>query len=159
SSQLGAGTAFSIYLPRIEAPDSLESEPANVQSSHLGTETILLVEDEGAVRRMLRQALSRAGYRVWEAANGAEAIELWGNSIDRIHLVVTDMVMPVMNGLKMVEELRANRPDLKVIFLSGHADEMISRQTDPDPAPDLLQKPFTPDVLVRKVREILDQGS
>jgi two-component system cell cycle sensor histidine kinase/response regulator CckA len=96
---------------------------------------------------------------VWEAGNGAEAIELWAGSLDSIDLVVSDIVMPAMNGLRMVEELQKRRPDLNVIFMSGHAEEMISGQSGPDPAPDVLQKPFTPDVLVRRVRQTLDRAS
>src|SRR5262249_20862844 len=123
-----------------------------------GTETILLVEDETAVRRMLREALTRAGYRVREAANGAEAIKQWRGEIEQIDLLVTDIVMPVMNGLKLAEELRRRRPSLRIIFISGHAEELISRQSMPDPPPDLLPKPFIPETLVRKVREVLNQS-
>jgi PAS domain S-box-containing protein len=159
SSELGRGTVFSIFLPRVEAPGLLEPEPAVPRVAYPGTETILLVEDQTAVRRMLREALSGAGYRVWEAGNGAEALEQCAASLSRIDLVVSDIVMPVMNGLRMVEELQRRRPDLKVIFMSGHAEEMISRQSGPDPVADVMQKPFTPDVLVRRVREVLDQAS
>jgi PAS domain S-box-containing protein len=158
-SALGLGTEFSIFLPRVEAPAFLEPEPGTPNAALPGTETILLVEDQTGVRRMLREALCLAGYRVWESGNGAEALEQWAGSLDRIDLVVSDIVMPAMNGLRMVEELQKRRPDLKVIFMSGHAEEMISRQGGPDPVPDVLQKPFTPDVLVRRVREILDRGS
>jgi PAS domain S-box-containing protein len=159
SSELGRGTVFSIFLPRVEAPAFLEPETAAPKIAQPGTETILLVEDQSAVRRMLREALSGAGYRVWEAGNGAEALKQYADSLSRIDLVVSDIVMPVMNGLRMVEELQRRRPDLKVIFMSGHAEEMISRQSGADPILDVLQKPFTPDVLVRRVREILDQAS
>jgi PAS domain S-box-containing protein len=158
-SELGRGTEFSIFLPRVEAPALLEPEPGTPNAALPGTETILLVEDQTGVRRMLREALCLAGYRVWEAGNGAEALEQWAGSLDRIDLVVSDIVMPAMNGLRMVEEFQKRRPGLNVIFMSGHAEEMISRQGGPDPVPDVLQKPFTPDVLVRRVREILDRGS
>ena len=106
---------------------------------------------------MLREVLSKAGYRVCEAGNGAEAIELWGGQIDNIDLVVTDVVMPVMSGLKLAEELRKRRADLKVIFISGHSEEILTGQGALDPPIDLLPKPFLPAVLVRKVRHTLDQ--
>ena len=106
---------------------------------------------------MLREALRSAGYKIWEAGNGAEAIGQWGARIDEVDLVVTDIVMPVMNGLILADELRARRRDIKVVFMSGHSMDVINNQSVPDPAPDLLQKPFMPQVLVRKVREVLDQ--
>jgi PAS domain S-box-containing protein len=155
SSELGQGTTFFIYLPRTECPNSVEQRRSPSRSLSQGTETILLVEDESAVRRMLRDALSKVGYRVWEAENGAEAIARWGQQIKDIDMLVTDIVMPVMNGLRLADELRDRRPNLKVLFISGHSEDLIKR---PDPAPDVLQKPFLPDVLVRKVREILDQS-
>jgi len=158
-SELGKGTTFSIFLPRIESPKPSESRPTSPDDLSQGTETILLVEDENGVRRMLREVLSKAGYRVWEAENGAKAIEQWVGQIRQIDLVVTDIVMPVMNGLKLAEELRSLRPELKIIFMSGHAPEMINSQGGSDPAPDLLSKPFLPSALVRKVREVLDQPS
>jgi CheY-like chemotaxis protein len=159
TSALGKGTTFSIFLPRIESPKSWESRPTTPDHLSEGTETILLVEDENGVRRMLREVLRKAGYRVWDAENGAKAIEQWVGQIKQIDLLVTDIVMPVMNGLKLAEELRNLRPGLKIIFMSGHAEEMINRQGDLDPAPDLLSKPFLPATLVRKVREVLDQPS
>src|SRR6266481_1260604 len=131
TSELGIGTTFSIFLPRIENPKSSESRPTSPDDMSQGTETILLVEDENGVRRMLREVLSKAAYRVWEAENGAKAIEQWVGQIKQIDLVVTDIVMPVMNGLKLAEELRSLRPGLKIIFMSGHAEEMINRQGGP----------------------------
>lgn len=156
-SQLGEGSAFSIYLPRIESPETREPAAPASREITRGTETILLVEDEDMVRRMLRAALTRAGYRVWEASNGADAIEKWSGAIERIDLVITDIVMPMMNGLKLTEELRSRRPDIKVVFMSGHSDEILNRQKELNPPPDLLRKPFLPDALVRKAREVLDQ--
>ena len=155
-SKLGKGTTFSIYLPRHEEPVSGETPAAEIGGLSTGAETILLVEDENAVRRMLREVLCNAGYRVWEAANGAEALTQWASEVQRIDLVVTDIVMPVMNGLRLAEELRSRRPALKVIFMSGHAEEVINHQTGPNPPPEVLQKPFAPEVLVGKIREVLD---
>ncbi len=158
-SAIGRGTTFSIYLPRQEAPALVDAEQKETSGVGPGVETILLVEDENAVRRMLREVLTSAGYRVWEAANGAEAIAQWGRDLDRVDLLVTDIVMPVMNGLRLSEELLQRRPNLKVVFMSGHAEELITRQSGRNLASEILQKPFAPDVLVRKVREMLDLSS
>jgi two-component system, cell cycle sensor histidine kinase and response regulator CckA len=156
-SQPGKGASFSIYLPRVAPAVAVEASATRSHGSK-GSETILLVEDETAVRRMLREALIRAGYKVWEAANGAEALAQTSAESDRVDLLVTDILMPVMNGLRLAEELRNRHPRLKVVFMSGHSEEVISHQSGPDPAPDLLQKPFLPEVLVRKVRSVLDQS-
>jgi len=137
----------------------VESKRDDILQTYSGVETILLVEDESSDRRMFREALNVAGYRVWEAGNGAEAIGQWGSAFKSIDLVVTDTVMPVMNGLRLAEELRSKRPDIKVVFMSGHSDEVISGQRGRNPSADILQKPFGPDVLVRKVREVLDAPS
>jgi PAS domain S-box-containing protein len=156
-SQVGVGTIFSIYLPQVQSSSNSSSTSVLVENAATGSETVLLVEDEASVRQMLREALRKAGYRVWEAENGAEAIARWGAKIDEVDLVVTDIVMPVMNGLRLAEELRARRQEIKVVFMSGHSLELIHHQSVPDPAPDLLHKPFLPQVLVRKVREVLDE--
>jgi PAS domain S-box-containing protein len=157
-SKVGNGTTFSIYLPRLDRAKPSELQRVGPDSLPRGTETILLVEDEAPVRRMLREALGNAGYHVWEAGNGAEALSHWAAQIGSIDLLVTDVVMPVMSGLKLAEELRMRCANLKVIFMSGHADEMITSQGTLDPAFDLLSKPFLPNVLVRRVREVLDQA-
>jgi two-component system, cell cycle sensor histidine kinase and response regulator CckA len=156
ASEVGKGTAFSIYLPFFEPSGSNESGTEHPAQASPGTETILLVEDEIPLRRMLREALSRAGYRVWEAGNGAEALEQWGTQIHKIQLLVTDIVMPVMSGLQLAEELVERCPKLKIILMSGHAEEVISNQGVLDSALEFLSKPFLPDVLVRKVRDVLD---
>jgi len=156
-SEPGKGSAFSMYFPRVASPGSM-AETTSVAALPVarGTETILLVEDEVAVRRMLREALVKAGYRVWEAANGAEAIELWASEIENIDLLVTDVVMPVMNGLRLIGEFRKLRPGIAALCMSGHSDDLIGSQNAADSAPELLRKPFLPELLVRKVREILD---
>ena len=158
-SEPGKGTEFSIYLPRVEPADLVAGELPPARKLLDGTETILLVEDDRAVRGMLREALSEAGYRVYEARNGAEAIDQWAGQIDKIDLVVTDIVMPALNGLRLREELLKRRPGIRVICMSGHSDEVMNLQSRLDAPPDFLQKPVLPDVLVRKVRELLDQIS
>jgi PAS domain S-box-containing protein len=157
SSKLGNGSSFSIYFPRVEQPEELEPGVVPVRAMTRGSETILLVEDETTVRRMLRDALSSAGYRVWEASNGADAIEQWTPELERIDLVVTDIVMPVMNGLRLIEELRKRRSDIRVMCMSGHSEDILNKQRELDPPPELLRKPFLPAALVRRVREVLDR--
>jgi PAS domain S-box-containing protein len=160
NSQIGKGTQFLIYLPRLErgVPSPSETTPLRLEPDE-GGGTVLLVEDEIAVRRMLRESLSGAGFRVFEAGNGSEAIELWGSSVNEVDLLVTDVVMPVMNGLKLADELRRRRPELNVLFMSGHSEEVISRQGILEPGFSLLLKPFLPAVLVTKVREILGRST
>jgi two-component system, cell cycle sensor histidine kinase and response regulator CckA len=158
-SVVGQGSTFSIYLPRVERPNLLESRHTLPCSDSKGSETILLVEDESAVRRMMFEALTRTGYRVWEATNGADAIRKFGEQIGEVDLLVTDIMMPVMNGLRLAEELRSRRPSLNVMFTSGHAEDVISGQGRVGTVADLLQKPFLPDVLVQKVHAVLDRTS
>ena len=159
SSEVGQGSVFSIYIPA----DTSESKPEPcvvlTPARQLnGSETILLVEDETSLRRMLREALSASGYRVWEASNGAEALRNWQSRLTEVHLVVTDVVMPVMNGKQLVSELRKTCPDLPVIYMSGHAEDVLTRQGMLDPSLELLSKPFLPNTLTNKAREVLDRA-
>ena len=156
ASEPGKGSVFSIYFPRIAPPETSREHLSSQSKQYTGgSETILLVEDEVTVRRILREALIKSGYRVWEAGNGAEALKLWGADISRVDLVVTDVVMPVMNGLRLIDELRRLRPDIKSLCMSGHSDDLLAQQTSQN-APELLRKPFLPELLVLKVRQLLD---
>jgi two-component system cell cycle sensor histidine kinase/response regulator CckA len=116
-------------------------------------ETILLVEDEPAVRQLFAQALGRAGYRVYEARNGQEAIKLFDEHTDAIDLLLTDMRMPYMGGAELAQELRARRPSLKLLCISGYP----GGGGDSETMPDFLAKPFSRDDLLAKVREIIDR--
>jgi signal transduction histidine kinase/CheY-like chemotaxis protein len=156
-SELGEGTTLKIYLPQIEGVATpmvrLESSDTLVQ----GTETILLVEDEAAVRDLAARALRQQGYTVIEAADGREALRLAQRQTEKeIHLLLTDMVMPRMGGKELADQLKAVRPDLKVLFMSGYTDSTILRYGLLQPRMAFLQKPFSPQRLVRKVRDILD---
>jgi CheY-like chemotaxis protein len=157
-SELGEGTTLKIYLPQIEgvaATPIVRLEPRDTLVQ--GTETILLVEDEAAVRDLAARALRQQGYTVIEAADGREALRLAQRQTEKeIHLLLTDMVMPRMGGKELADQLKAVRPDLKVLFMSGYTDSTILRYGLLQPRMAFLQKPFSPQRLVRKVRDILD---
>jgi len=154
-SEVGHGTAFKIYLP--EFTGSLaELPPAEVLLSPRGAETILIVEDEAAVRRMAARALAAQGYAILEAENGAEALEVLARGGNPIDLVLTDVVMPLVNGRELGERLSVERPGLRVLFMSGYTDDDIVRRGLLRPGSPFLQKPFMPGDLSRKVREVLD---
>jgi nitrogen-specific signal transduction histidine kinase/ActR/RegA family two-component response regulator len=156
-TKIGEGTAFSIYLPRHQPVSTAQPERSIARKRPSKNEAILLVEDEAALRRMLRETLSKAGYRVWEAANGAEALHTWETMHGEFDLVVTDVVMPVMNGLELSNELGARCPDLRVMYMSGHAEDVITNHGVAVRGVDLLPKPFLPEVLVQRVRVALDR--
>jgi CheY-like chemotaxis protein len=156
-SEPGEGATFRIFLPRatedVEAPSAGDSSPP----LPLGSETVLLVEDEPAIRRVEAHLLGDHGYRVLEAANGVDALRLVQESHDgEIHLLVADVVMPLMGGRELAQELIQIHPETKVLHTSGYAGDVTENHGTPISGADFLQKPFTPDVFVRKVREILD---
>jgi signal transduction histidine kinase len=154
-SEVGHGTAFKVYLPEFTGTLA-ELPPAEVLLSPRGAETILIVEDEAAVRRMAARALSAQGYAVLEAENGAEALEVLARGGSPIDLVLTDVVMPLVNGRELGERLSVERPGLRVLFMSGYTDDDIVRRGLLRPGSPFLQKPFMPGDLSRKVREVLD---
>ena len=157
-SEPGAGTAFMVYLPRVEeALPQAERAFAPVENGRNG-ETILLVEDEEIVRKLIRDALRTSGYTVVEAGDGAQAIEICRARQEPVDLVVTDVAMPNMTGPELIERLLDSYPGLRVLFVSGYADGRFSQRTTLKPGTDLLQKPFTPSKLAQKVRELLDAG-
>jgi len=150
----GQGTTFRIYLPRVAGPAPVEHEAAGPVSPG-GTETILLVEDESAVREVAVTALRSYGYAVIEAADADEACRLYTSREKPIHLLLTDVVMPGMNGVELAKRLRAMDPQLKVVFVSGYADSIIVRQGAPGDAANFVQKPYRPRLLASKIREVL----
>jgi signal transduction histidine kinase/CheY-like chemotaxis protein len=154
-SEPGRGTTFAIYLPRTEAePDARVVEAVSAESVH-GSETILLVEDDAQVRAVTRGILRRSGYTVLDAPGAGEALLATEQYRARIHLLLTDVVLPRMNGPVLVERVRASRPDIKVLFMSGYTDEAILHHGLLDSGVPFLQKPITPETLGRKVREAL----
>jgi two-component system cell cycle sensor histidine kinase/response regulator CckA len=155
-SEEGQGTTFKIYLPRAGATLQAAPRPKTKVKMPVGSETILLVEDDAQVRDLARQVLEGQGYKVLEVENGQEALQLADHYADPIHLLLTDVVMPGMDGRALAEQLLQTRPNLKTIFISGYADETIAHHGILEPGIALLQKPFSPVDLARKVREILD---
>ncbi|HWQ55313.1 MAG TPA: ATP-binding protein [Bryobacteraceae bacterium] len=152
----GEGTTFTICLPRLE-PSGENAEPAAAsRASAKGTETILLVEDEEGVRRLLKHILSRQGYTVLEADGGRAALELLAGHQGPIHLLLTDMVMPHINGREVAQRCMQMRPGTRVIYMSGYTDDVLLRTGALGPGMSFLQKPLRPDVLTGKVREVLD---
>ncbi len=153
-SEEGRGSTFRVYLPRT---DRTVHEPSRAASEVVGgSETILLVEDEEQVRFVTGAPLRRNGYRVLEASNGGEALSLSASHSENIQLLLTDVVMPGMNGSKLAEQLALQRPHTKLLFISGYTDDAIVRLGVLDAGVAFLQKPFTVNELLRKVRTVLD---
>ena len=157
-SELGEGTTFKVYLPRVDE-GSDEAQKSVVEAGlPAGSETILLVEDEEIVRKMMRQILEMHGYRVLVAANGRDAIEVCKKRDRPIDLVITDVVMPQMGGRELIENLESLLTDTKVLYMSGYTDDAIVHHGVLDETMHFLEKPFTPNVLIKKVREILEES-
>ena len=158
TSDPGKGATFHIYLPRIEES---AAEPKTVPASTASTcgqETVLLVEDSEVVRRLVREILERNGYNVLEASQGSDAILVCSGHKGAIHLILTDVVMPGMSGRELCTRLTPLYPGVKVIYMSGYTDDAIGHHGVLEPGTAYLQKPFTPNALERKVREVLDTG-
>jgi PAS domain S-box-containing protein len=154
-SERGRGSTFRIYLPCVDASVESRDVPASSRSGG-GPETILLVEDECIVRQLARRILADEGYTVLDAADADDALRLSERHSGPIDLVLTDLVMPNMSGTELADRLGLLREESKVIYMSGYTDDAIMRHGLVDPGLAFLQKPFTPDRLRRKVREILD---
>jgi PAS domain S-box-containing protein len=159
-SEPGTGTVFKIYLPRIdEATASAIDMLAQDMNAPGGSETILLVEDEDAVRGLTRKILMQAGYKVLDAKSGEEAIRLCRGHAGPIDLLLTDVVMPEISGKEVADRLLELRPTLRVLFMSGYADEAIVQHGVLDANVKFIQKPFTWLALTRKVREVLNRNA
>jgi CheY-like chemotaxis protein len=153
----GQGATFTIDLPRIEDPTATSEPLLAPIGPPQGTETILLAEDEAPVRGLAREVLQMLGYTVLEAASGEEALQHCQQHAGPVHLLVTDVVMPGMSGPELAERLAAMASALKVLYLTGYADDAIAQHGLLESGTALLHKPFTPDALARRVREVLDK--
>ena len=157
-SQLGQGTTFEVYLPRAEQACQVEERsPAHTHTAS-GGETILLVEDDTSVCELSRLVLGLHGYRLLEARDGQEAWQVACQYPEEIDLLLTDVIMPGMNGRALAEKLTGTRPDLKVLFMSGYSDDVVSQHGVLEPGTAFLPKPFQPADLALKVRTVLDDG-
>ncbi len=155
-SEPGHGTTFKIYLPRVEAKVETVAPAPAPAGSLSGSETVLVAEDHDDVRRLTQKVLASRGYTVLVSANGPEALRVAAQHAAPIHLLVTDVVMPGMSGREVGLLLAPRRPEMRVLYLSGYADESIVHHGVLEPGLAFLQKPFTPEGLARKVREVLD---
>jgi PAS domain S-box-containing protein len=156
-SKLGEGTVFRVYLPIAEVPPDSQSSNASVSKLPVGSEPILVVEDEAAVRSLIVKCLRRLGYQVTEARNGKEALSLWPQCREQIELLLTDLVMPAgVNGLELAGRLSADKPNLKIIYISGYSADIVTEENVRPNVP-CLAKPFTPAELAKTVRACLDQ--
>jgi len=155
TSTPGAGTTFRIHLPRVDAPVETARAPRVVSVPAPGTETVLVAEDEQMVRVLIRKVLEQAGYTVLLAGGGAEALQLAERHAGPIQMLVTDVVMPGMSGRELARRLLELRPNTKVLYLSGYADDAVERHGVLDPGTAFMQKPFSPGALASRVREVL----
>jgi DNA-binding response OmpR family regulator len=157
-SERGSGATFRIYLPQLREPAAAEKPEAPRNGNGRGTETILLVEDEAPLRRMLQESLASAGYRVLEGNDGTDAIRKFEKQATSIDLLLTDVVMPLVNGRQLAQRMTSAGPQMRVIYMSGYADDVIAYHGILDESTTLIQKPFSPAALLAKVREVLDAG-
>lgn len=157
-SEAGIGSTFKVYLPRVDAPADVIPNRTSGLPSQRGTETVLLVEDEDGVRALVRQLLTRQGYRVIESRHGGEALLLCERYQGKIDLLLTDVILQQMSGRELAERLTRVRPEMRVLYISGYTDDAIVQHGVLSAGTAFLQKPFTTDALIRKVRQVLNAG-
>jgi DNA-binding NtrC family response regulator len=155
-SETGQGARFRIALPFVEAETTPARPPAERPGTPGGQETVLLVEDEDALRELYRQLLMRYGYRVLHARTGPEALSVADAHPGPVHLLLTDVVMPMMSGREVADILQGRRPEMRVLYMSGYTSDDMLRHGVSEAAVAFIQKPMTPAALARKVRDVLD---
>lgn len=160
-SEPGKGTTFKIYFPEVKAAEGAPVGRPEVAAPALprGTETVLVAEDERSIRRLIRELLGTLGYQVLEAADGNEALRVSREYGQAIHLLLTDSVMPFMSGRELAHQVRMERPEIRVLYISGYTAPALVANGHGVERADFLEKPFTPSTLARKVREVLDRAS
>jgi DNA-binding NtrC family response regulator len=156
-SEPGQGTTFKIYLPRVDEPLEELKEKAEMMDVPSGSETVLVVEDDDQLRKLVVQVLQTQGYRAFEASCGEDALMLCKEGKESIHLLLTDVVMPRMGGVQLVERCREMGRDFKVLYMSGYAESMMIHPGGLIRRMNYIRKPFTVYRLAKKVREVLDQ--
>jgi CheY-like chemotaxis protein len=155
-SEVGSGTMFTILLPEMREAAVKEHQRQAEAPAIAASETILVAEDEPTVRALVREVLSTLGYRILEAASPREAITISEEFSGTIHLLLTDVVMPEINGAELARRLSGARPDLKVLFMSGYSDSHLAARIVPEEGVAFMQKPFTVPKLIEKIREALN---
>jgi CheY-like chemotaxis protein len=156
-SELGRGTTFKVYLPCANGESPAQASTLIAAAPERGSETVLLVEDEGGVRHLSKRILVKAGYRVLEAVNGDDAEIVFLKHADSIDLVLTDVIMPGCGGPELLSRLRVSAPATKSLYMSGYTDHFTADQVGFDRDLPFVQKPFTAAELLRQVRETLDK--
>jgi CheY-like chemotaxis protein len=155
-SELNCGTTFKIYLPIVDAPTTAKENQNDPDALPEGSESVLIVEDEAAVRRLAASVLRTSGYRVQEARDATEALGLI-QANQPFDLVVTDVIMPKMSGKELYDQIKIIAPRIKVLFMSGYTDDALAHHGVLGPELSFLEKPFSPAGLARKVREVIDK--
>jgi two-component system cell cycle sensor histidine kinase/response regulator CckA len=155
-SELGAGSRFHLYFPRVDEIEQVETTPSGKPAQR--GETILVVDDEDSLRALMRKVLVRSGYRVLEAADGEGALAVAERHPDRIHLLLTDVIMPRMSGRQLADALLALRPEMKVLYVSGYTNDVVLDRGVESGSVSFLQKPVAPAALTKEVRSLLDSA-
>lgn len=156
-SEPGQGSTFKIYLPKVKGDAASEKKEQHPVTEFGGSETVLIVEDDHSLRKLARTVLKQRGYKVLEAENGEDALRISKEHEGPIQLMITDVVMPKMSGRETAERLQPLYPQMKVIYMSGYTDSAIAHHGVLAPGLNFIEKPFSPEGLARKVREVLDQ--
>jgi CheY-like chemotaxis protein len=157
-SEPGEGTTFRIYLPLISSEVRVEEIAPEEETLARGTETILLTEDDESVRKLISIVLKKEGYTVIEAVDGEDAVKKFMENKETIRLLLSDLIMPRMNGIEAYDEMKPWRPDLKAIFVSGYAPDIVRQKMSLESGVVLISKPIMPYALLKKVRSLLDEG-
>jgi CheY-like chemotaxis protein len=158
-SQPGLGSTFRVYLPRVDQPADKVEVLGPVEANVQGSETVLVVEDEEGVRSLITMLLTRNGYTVLEAANGEDALDACQNRRGPVHLLLTDLVLPRMNGRELSERMAEYYPGIRTLFMSGYTDDAALKDGVLESRAAFLQKPFNMEILLQKIREVLGKAA